>query len=101
MAKFVERISRFHVLRTIDRRCSMKLALISTVLAGIASLVIPANAQEVIRDPGRCAQYYPNANCQNYGPGNPYRGSYRSRGWHGSNARMVRSRAIRHHRHMY
>ena len=33
-------------------------------------------AQEVIRDPGYCAQYYPNANCQNYGPGNPYRNGY-------------------------
>ncbi len=32
------------------------------------------HAQEVIPNPGRCAQFYPNANCENYGPGNPYRG---------------------------
>ena len=30
-----------------------------------------ANAQAVVEDPAYCAQYYPNANCQNYGPGNP------------------------------
>jgi hypothetical protein len=42
----------------------------------LASALIPAAmAQEVIRDPGRCAQFYPDANCQNYGPGNPYRDS--------------------------
>ena len=41
-----------------------------------------AAAQEVIPNPGKCAQYYPNANCENYGPGNPYRGpqSYQQ-GW--------------------
>ena len=33
-------------------------------------------AQEVIPNPGKCAQYYPTANCQNYGPGNPYTNSY-------------------------
>ena len=41
-----------------------------------SSLTVPGKAQEVIRDPGRCAQFYPNANCQNYGPGNPYRNGY-------------------------
>ena len=25
-------------------------------------------------EPGYCAFYYPNANCQNKGPGNPYTG---------------------------
>jgi len=40
-------------------------ALLTTTLAG------PARAQAVVEDPGYCAQYYPNANCQNYGPGNP------------------------------
>jgi hypothetical protein len=36
-----------------------------------------AHAQAAVEDPGYCAQYYPNANCQNYGPGNPlYRGRY-------------------------
>jgi hypothetical protein len=48
-------------------------AILSTVLAG------PAPAQQVISDPGYCAQFYPNANCQNNGPGNPYTGSYQRR----------------------
>lgn len=51
-----------------------------TVLGAAAmlasALTLPAMAQEVIRDPGRCSQFYPNANCQNYGPGNPYRNSH-------------------------
>ena len=32
----------------------------------------PAPAQQVISEPGYCAFFYPNANCQNKGPGNPY-----------------------------
>ena len=35
-----------------------------------AALPTPA-AAEVIHNPGYCAQFYPNANCQNLGPGNP------------------------------
>ena len=31
-----------------------------------------ALAQQVISEPGYCAFFYPNANCQNKGPGNPY-----------------------------
>jgi hypothetical protein len=46
-------------------------ALLATALSG------QAHAQAAVEDPGYCAQYYPNANCQNYGPGNPlYRGFY-------------------------
>jgi hypothetical protein len=45
-----------------------------------AALAGPVMAQEVITNPGKCAQYYPNANCQNLGAGNPYTGSrYRHR----------------------
>lgn len=49
------------------------------LLAGALGIT-PVAAQEVITNPGKCAQYYPNANCTNYGPGNPYRGpqSYQS-----------------------
>jgi hypothetical protein len=36
-------------------------------------------AQQVIYNPGYCAQFYPNANCQNLGPGNPYTGDYQRR----------------------
>jgi hypothetical protein len=44
-------------------------------LLGAAALVLssalasPVMAQEVIYNPGYCAQFYPNANCQNKGPG--------------------------------
>jgi hypothetical protein len=41
-------------------------ALLSTALA------TPVPAQQVISEPGYCAFFYPNANCQNKGPGNPY-----------------------------
>ena len=41
-----------------------------------SALASPAMAQEVIYNPGYCAQFYPNANCQNKGPGNPYTGRY-------------------------
>jgi hypothetical protein len=37
-----------------------------------SALASPVIAQEVIYNPGYCAQFYPNANCQNKGPGNPY-----------------------------
>jgi hypothetical protein len=40
------------------------------------AIAAPALAQQVISEPGYCAQFYPNANCQNKGPGNPYTGSY-------------------------
>jgi hypothetical protein len=41
-----------------------------------SALASPAMAQQVVSNPGYCAQFYPNANCQNTGPGNPYTGSY-------------------------
>ena len=41
-----------------------------------STLASPAVAQEVVYNPGYCAQFYPNANCQNRGPGSPYTGSY-------------------------
>jgi hypothetical protein len=45
----------------------------AAVLAVIsAPAMTPAMAQQVIYEPGYCAFYYPNANCQNKGPGNPY-----------------------------
>jgi hypothetical protein len=50
---------------------TVRSALIAATLFAVATAT-PAFAQAVIDDPGRCAQDYPNANCQNYGPGNPY-----------------------------
>jgi hypothetical protein len=41
-----------------------------TVLSAAAA--VPACAQQVMSEPAYCAFYYPNANCQNKGPGNPY-----------------------------
>jgi hypothetical protein len=39
-----------------------------------AMMTAPATAQQAMGEPGYCAFYYPNANCQNKGPGNPYTG---------------------------
>ncbi|UPK24642.1 hypothetical protein [Bradyrhizobium sp. 195] len=41
-------------------------AIAATMLAGSAM------AQAVVTNPGRCSAQFPNANCQNLGPGNPY-----------------------------
>jgi hypothetical protein len=46
-----------------------------------SALATPALAQAVITNPGKCAQYYPDANCQNYGAGNPYTDSYQRRAY--------------------
>jgi hypothetical protein len=42
--------------------------------AALAVMTVPATAQQVMGEPGYCAFYYPSANCQNKGPGNPYTG---------------------------
>jgi hypothetical protein len=36
------------------------------------AMATAATAQPVISNPGRCEAAFPNANCQNVGPGNPY-----------------------------
>jgi hypothetical protein len=61
----------------------------SGILAAAAilasALASPATAQEVIYNPGYCAQFYPNANCQNRGPGSPYDpGYYQGQTYRGS-----------------
>ena len=53
-----------------------KSAILGAAAVLAAAFASPAMAQEVIYNPGYCAQFYPNANCQNKGPGNPYTGSY-------------------------
>jgi hypothetical protein len=50
----------------------MKPALIGAIAVVAAAFATPALAQAVVEDPGYCAQFYPNANCQELGPGNPY-----------------------------
>jgi hypothetical protein len=76
----------------------MKLALIGAAAVASAAFVTPALAQAVISDPGYCAQFYPNANCQNLGPGNPYTdGGYdrNNNNWQNGNAMM------QYHSHHY
>ncbi len=70
-----------------------KLAIMGAI-ALLSALATPASGQHVIYNPGWCAQFYPNANCQNYGPGNPYasygwrRGYYhRHQHYHGHHRR--------------
>jgi hypothetical protein len=38
----------------------------------MATLVSHVQARPAIEDPSYCAEFYPNANCRNLGPGNPY-----------------------------
>jgi hypothetical protein len=85
----------------------MKFALIGAAAVAAASFATPALAQQVIENPGYCAQYYPNANCQNLGPGNPYTsngyryeyGNYAGDSWQNGNAYMEpQPRLHRHHR---
>jgi opacity protein-like surface antigen len=56
-----------------------RLALLGVAALLSAAAVAPAAAQEVISNPGYCAQFYPNANCQNKGANNPYTGDYQMR----------------------
>jgi hypothetical protein len=57
-----------------------------TISGGAIALAVamtaptPTAAQEVIAEPGNCAFFYPYANCQNKGPGNPYTDSDFRRG---------------------
>ena len=75
----------------------MKLALIGAAAVIAAAFATPALAQAVIEDPGYCAQFYPNANCQNFGAGNPYTdGGYWRNDWRNGNASMERH-VQRHH----
>jgi hypothetical protein len=75
------------------------MALSAAVLLAGSFAASSAAAQEVISNPGKCAQYYPNANCENYGPGNPYRGpqSYQQ-GWRNGYA-WDQQPVYRRHRH--
>ena len=69
------------------------------------AIATPALAQQVISEPGYCAQFYPNTNCQNKGPGNPYTGSYQrdlaqSNGmWTGDQTVGVTTKRSRTHRY--
>jgi hypothetical protein len=59
-------------------------AIKSSAIAAILTLIgLPATAQQVISEPGYCAFFYPNANCQNKGPGNPYTDPNYQRSYYG------------------
>jgi hypothetical protein len=79
----------------------MKFVLLGAAAVAATALVSPVAAQAVISDPGYCAQFYPDANCQNLGPGNPYTGSYQSGNWQDNYAYMAHPRwhGVRHHHH--
>ena len=53
-----------------------KFVLLGAFAVVTATLGSPASAQAVVSNPGYCAQFYPNANCQNKGYDSPYTGSY-------------------------
>jgi hypothetical protein len=78
----------------------MKIALIGAAAVAAAAFATPAVAQAVISDPGYCAQFYPNANCQNLGPGNPYTdGGYYRNNWQDGNASMEHRQHVHHRTH--
>jgi hypothetical protein len=56
---------------SISRLVGMAATLAVILAPATIAAMTPALAQPVIYEPGYCAFYYPNANCQNKGPGNP------------------------------
>ena len=46
--------------------------LLGAAVIAASALATPVNAQAVIDNPAYCENFYPNSNCQNLGPGNPY-----------------------------
>jgi len=50
----------------------MNARLLGATAIAVTMLTGSAMAQAVINNPGRCSAQFPNANCQNLGPGNPY-----------------------------
>jgi hypothetical protein len=84
----------------------MKFALIGAATVAAAAFATPALAQQVIEDPGYCAQFYPNANCENLGAGNPYtNGGYWRNDWRNGNASMeqppIERPRLRHHKRVH
>jgi hypothetical protein len=83
------------------RRHGMKFAWIGAAALAATAFATPAFAQRVVEDPGYCAQFYPNANCQNYGAGNPVGdpNGYYGNDWRNRSARMEPRWHHHHHRH--
>jgi len=70
------------------KEAKMKLALIGAAAVAAAAFATPALAQAIIEDPGYCAQFDPDANCQNLGAGNPYDDGGNYRNWQNGYAIM-------------
>jgi hypothetical protein len=88
-----------------NQMSTFKLLGAAVVLSSLSAA--PVLAQAVIQEPGYCAFFYPNANCQNKGPGNPYTDpnfhrTQEARAWSsGQTVSMAPKRAYRsgsHHR---
>jgi hypothetical protein len=62
--------------RQLHMEDAMSLPKLLATAAVLSVIGAPAMAQQVISEPGYCAFFYPNANCQNKGPNNPYTGDY-------------------------
>jgi hypothetical protein len=61
---------------------------------------VPAWSQAMVEYPAACAQFYPDANCENYGRGNPYTAGYASREFgtaHASMATLTRHTPFKKH----
>ncbi|MBV9984584.1 hypothetical protein [Bradyrhizobium sp.] len=83
----------------------LKRTISGTAIALALAMTAPAPtaAQEVVSEPGNCAFFYPYANCQNKGPGNPDTDPYFRRGlivspapWSMATAAGVASRRARY-----
>ena len=75
---------------------SSRLFAVVAVLSSVSAT--PVLAQAVVQEPGYCAQFYPNANCQNQGPGNPYTDGNWRNDWRNGNAFIEQPRVV-HRRH--
>ena len=72
-----------------------KLKLLGAAAILSSALAAPAMAQQVVSNPGYCAQFYPNANCQNKGVNNPYTGDYQRRAAYQNNGDWDNDRSDR------
>src|SRR6516164_8975232 len=64
------RVVSMHYAKGAEPMSSLKLFTAAILASVIATPVLAQGA--VVCEPGYCAQFYPNANCQNEGPGNPF-----------------------------
>ena len=78
-----------------------RFTILSAAALVASALASPSMAQEVVSNPGYCAQFYPNANCQNKGPGNPYRSGYQGQAYQNQNWNDQGSRNDRRWRDSY